>query len=168
MITFLRAYWLEIGLAALALACLLVAGAERTMRLKAQRDVAELRAQVAEAREKFQAQQRAEEARRMADVAKVQNDAQTKLDALPARNARAGDSSVRLQHALDIATNTLRTCGRDTAAATPSPTASDAARVLADVHRELDRRAGIYAATADESRIRGLACEQIHDAVKGR
>lgn len=83
--------------------------------------------------------------------------------------ARAAGSvaSLRMRDTVAaVATATLAGCTA-TASAELRQTAARAARVSADVLAELERRAGILAATADDRYLAGRACERTHDeAVK--
>lgn len=103
------------------------------------------------------------------------SDAQQKADAeaadlraqLDLARVPAGVSADGLRRAVAAAaTATLAGCTAD-ASAELRQAAERAARVLADVHARLDRRAGILADVADQRYIAGRACERSHDeAVK--
>lgn len=103
---------------------------------------------------------------RVTELERVNDDTKQKLaDAfVAARNADA--ESDRLQYALDdyLRRSSARNCParttRERAAA-----ATDQL-VLAELFRRADKRAGELAAIADDSRIRGLACEASYKAIK--
>ena len=57
--------------------------------------------------------------------------------------------------------------GADTGTAAECEAARSTAGVLADMHARLDEATGVYAATADGSRIAGRACEAAYGAARG-
>ena len=57
---------------------------------------------------------------------------------------------------------------QDTGAADAGPPAADAIGVFADMLEELDRRAGIYAETADVAHAAGMTCERSFDALEAK
>ena len=57
--------------------------------------------------------------------------------------------------------------GADTGTSAECEAARATAGVLADMHSRLDEAAGVYAATADGSRIAGRACEAAYGAARG-
>lgn len=82
--------------------------------------------------------------------------------------AAGGVASVRLRDTVAaVATATLAGCTA-TASAELRQTAATASAVLADLYRELDERAGILAATADDRYLSGRACERTHDEAAKR
>lgn len=97
--------------------------------------------------------------RRVTELEKVNDETKQQLaDAfVAARNADA--ESDRLQHALDDYLR--RSSAKHCTASTTSERAAAATDqlVLAELFRRADKRAGELAAIADDSRIRGLACE---------
>lgn len=96
---------------------------------------------------------------RVTELERVNDETKQQLaDAfVAARNADA--ESDRLQHALDDYLR--RSSAKHCAASTTSERAAAATDrlVLAELFRRADKRAGELAAIADDSRIRGLACE---------
>lgn len=101
----------------------------------------------------------------------VQTEAETEASALrldlDRARAAGGVSSVWLRNAVATAATAARADCSATASAELRETAATASRLLADVHNELDRRAGVYAEEADRRGIAGRACERIHEeAVK--
>lgn len=122
----------------------------------------------AAATEKAQAEQRAIEQTRQQSINRVTTDAQREIDRATADTAAARASAGSLRDAADqlaarLAESEAR---RDTCTAGASKAAADAARVLADVLKRADERAGILAAAADQARARGLACEAAYDSVR--
>lgn len=122
----------------------------------------------AEATSKAQTDQRTIEQSRQHSIDKVTEDAQRKIgraedDASAARAAADG-----LRDAADKLAARLETseAGRDSCTAAAGKAAAKSARVLAGVLAEADRLAGVYAEAADESRVRGLACEAAYDAIR--
>ena len=101
---------------------------------------------------------------RVTELEKVNDETKQQLaDAfVAARNADA--ESDRLQHALDDYLR--RSSAKHCAASTTSERAAAATDrlVLAELFRRADKRAGELAAIADDSRIRGLACEAAYNA----
>lgn len=70
----------------------------------------------------------------------------------------------RMRERLDDISGRVST---DTGTAAECEAARSTAGVLADMHARLDEAAGVYAATADGSRIAGRACEAAYDAARG-
>ena len=103
---------------------------------------------------------------RVTELEKLNDETKQQLaDAfVAARNADA--ESDRLQHALDDYLR--RSSTRNCQASTTSERAAAATDqlVLAELFRRADKRAGELAAIADDSRIRGLACEAAYNAIK--
>lgn len=94
----------------------------------------------------------------------IEHDTQTQIDAAMARatdSKRAADG-LRKQ----LATFAKRGDATDTTAATECTTDQSRVDLLAVLLAELDGMAGEYAAAADESRQRGLACELSYEAVR--
>ena len=103
---------------------------------------------------------------RVTELERVNDETKQQLaDAfVAARNADA--ESDRLQHALDDYLR--RSSAKHCTASTTSERAATATDqlVLAELFRRADKRAGELAAIADDSRIRGLACEAAYNAIK--
>lgn len=105
------------------------------------------------------------------ELSHVQSKAEREAQALHAALDTARDSgrlaSTRLRDAAAAAATASRADCQATASAELRETAARASRLLADVHNELDRRAGVYAEEADRRGIAGRACETIYEnAVK--
>ncbi len=97
----------------------------------------------------------AEEVNRVAS----NNLAVARRDAAAADAARAGV----LDHVAELE---ARAAAGDSCTAADRQAAGAAARMLADLQRRADERAGILAAYADEARIAGEACERAYDSLK--
>lgn len=115
-----------------------------------------------------QAEQRAIEASRLQTITKVTQDAQQAIDRAHADAADAAAYAGSVQQAADrIAARLADSQASNSACTTAaSKAAAEHARVLADVFKRADTRAGILAATADQARARGLACEAAYDGVR--
>lgn len=121
----------------------------------------------AEATAKAQAEQRAIEVMRQQSINKVTQDAQQAIDRANADAADAAAYAGSVQQAADRITARLADSQASNSACTTaaSKAAAEYARVLADVFKRADTRAGHLAATADQARARGLACERAYDGV---
>lgn len=107
-------------------------------------------------REKEQAHQRA--------INKVIEDGQRIIDRAVADTAAArADRSVR-DEADRTASHAASSAGSHSCTAAASAAATRAVLVLADVFKRADERAGDLAADADQSRGRGVICEQAYTA----
>lgn len=115
----------------------------------------------------FEARERAEEQRRQQSINKVIEDGQRKIDQVHADASAAADQRVRDAAAKYAGRVAAAEAGRDSCTAAAGQAAAQHARVLADMLGEIDRLAGIYAEAADESRVRGLACEAAYDVLRG-
>ncbi len=107
---------------------------------------------------------RAEESRRTAAQVEIANEAQRIAARARADGVVADAAHGRLSDRADVI------AGRCTAtfhppASTGSAPAADAGRLLADVLRRADERAGFLAAYADQSRAAGDACERAYDSL---
>lgn len=117
---------------------------------------------------KAQAEQLAIQASREQTINKVTQDAQRQIDQANNDAADAAATASSLRDAIDqtvsrLADSQARVSACTTAA---SQAAARHARVLADVLKRADQRAGVLAATADQSRARGLACEAAYDGLE--
>lgn len=104
---------------------------------------------------------------RVTELERVNDETKQQLaDAfVAARNADA--ESDRLQHALDdyLRRSSAKHC--PTSATSERAAAATDQLVLAELFRRVDKRAGELAAIADDSRIRGLACEAAYEKIRG-
>ena len=110
--------------------------------------------------------EREKEQARQNSISKAVQDGQRKIDqaATDAVTARAAADS--LQRAVDDLTERLkRTASSNSCTAAASAAATRTALVLADVFKRADARAGDLAADADQSRSRGVTCEQAYDSL---
>lgn len=114
----------------------------------------------------FEARERAEEQRRQQSINKVIEDGQRNIDQVHADASAAADQRVRDSSAKYAGRVAAAEAGRDSCTAAASQAAAQHARVLAELLGEVDRLAGVYAEAADESRVRGLACEAAYDGVR--
>lgn len=114
----------------------------------------------------FDARERATEQRYQQNLNKVLENGQRNIDQVRANASVAADQRVRdagIQYANRIA---AAEAGRDSCTAAAGQAAAKHARVLAELLGEVDRLAGVYAEAADESRVRGLACEAAYDGIR--
>ncbi|MBG6289542.1 DUF2514 family protein [Pseudomonas nitroreducens] len=114
----------------------------------------------------FEARERATEQRRQQSINKVIEDGQRNIDQVRAIADAAADQRVRDAAAKYADRVAAAEAGRDSCTAAASKAAANQARVLADLLGEVDRLAGVYAEEADESRVRGLACEAAYDGIR--
>lgn len=111
--------------------------------------------------------ERAKEQYRQQSINKVVESGQIFIDTANAAVAAANRESSRVRGAADDLANRLAAseARSDSCTAAASQAAARAARVLADVFKRADERAGILAATADQSRARGLTCEAAYQGI---
>ena len=119
-----------------------------------------------EAAAAFEARERAEEQRRQQSINKVIEDGQRNIDQVRANASAAADQRVRDAAAKYADQVAAAEAGRDSCTAAAGKAAAESARVLADMLGEVDRLAGVYAEAADESRVRGIACEAAYDGIR--
>lgn len=114
-----------------------------------------------------QAQERATEQARQQAINEVTNHAQDQINRAAADAAIARSTADSLRDAADrLASDLADSEASLSACATQaSKTAAWRARLLADVFKRADERAGRLAAIADQARARGLACELAYDAL---
>lgn len=96
---------------------------------------------------------------------KEARDGRTKLDAARRDAAAAGAAADGLRAALDRFRAAAR-AAEDSGAAERGASAAATIGVLSDMLEELDRRAGIYAETADVAHAAGMTCERSFDALE--
>lgn len=114
-----------------------------------------------EARENARETLRRLEKQKEVEDAYLQDRARLAADAARARTAA---DSLR-QHVADLEALAGGVACRDPAAAGQRETASAAARMLVELQRRADERAGVLARFADEARAAGLNCERRYDAL---
>ena len=123
---------------------------------------AEYRAAVKEAGEKALADARATEKAWQSQIEKVRIDAKSKLDEVERNAADADATALSLRDQLShLSTRIAGSPGAPTGSSATFATCG----MLTELLAESDRLAGIYAATADGSRVAGEACEVAYSAV---
>lgn len=96
----------------------------------------------------------------LSDHKETETDAQTKIDRLQDNVAVANTAADIVRDELEAF---VQRSADDSARFANDRKAAEARyRVLADMYKESDRLAGIYAKEADQSRIAGLACEKAY------
>lgn len=130
------------------------------------RDYADVVAKYSQAAQRAQAAARVTEQARAAAVEEIRNEADKEIAAAVARERAASD--VRVRSAADEYAARYRAAASRANAAAERQAADTAIRMFAELLSQSDDLAGIYAATADRSRIAGLACENAYDAVRNR
>lgn len=168
MTTFIKAYWKPLAallLVAIGVLMILWAGysiADRSWQAKWQaRDLAELQAQQA-----FTEQQRRIELHRQGEIDAIQEQAQQDIATAQRNAAIAAAESKRLQDGIADAITRLQADSGNPGATISSKTRASTSSLLAELFREIDTAAGIYAAEADRARAAGLTCERAYDAVR--
>lgn len=106
----------------------------------------------------------AETKRRQVAAEGIDKNAQEKLAADQGDAARAGDALQRLQQRYAETEQRARQCG-DAITAQLSAAAEAGARMRAELLGRLGAAAGLYAAAADDNRVRGQACEASYDSL---
>jgi len=168
--------WAPQLLAGLAVAAACFAGGWSAKAVIADRDIAALQAQHAQAvaaaaqlSQAMEAQARAEESRRAADIERIARAEREAQQARAAAAVRTRAAAVSLRDAARAATDALAAeAARDPGAAERGETTAGPGLVLADVLGALGERLADMAATADDARARGIACERAYDALTER
>ncbi|MFJ2379932.1 DUF2514 family protein [Pseudomonas protegens] len=110
--------------------------------------------------------ERDKEQDRQNSINKAVQDGQRKIDSAIADAVTARAAAGSLQRTVDDLTERLkRTASSNSCTAAASAAATRTGLVLADLLKRADQRAGDLAATADQSRSRGVTCEQAYDAL---
>lgn len=114
-----------------------------------------------------EAAERAKEQARQLSINKAIQDGQRTIDQATADAAAARASADGLRSAADTLAARLAAsqAGGNSCTAATSKAAARAAMVLADMLKRADQRAGDLAEAADQSRARGLTCEQAYDGL---
>ncbi|POA52143.1 MULTISPECIES: DUF2514 family protein [unclassified Pseudomonas] len=113
--------------------------------------------------------ERDKEQARQNSINKAVQDGQRKIDSAVADAVTARSAADSLQRAVDDLTERLkRTASSNSCTAAASAAATRTALVLAELFKRADARAGDLAAEADQSRSRGVTCEQAYEGVAGR
>jgi len=113
---------------------------------------------------------RAEEQRKQGEIDAISTDAQNKIDAAHSDAAVAAYTADSLHKQADKLA--ARLAERERACKSPTAGAGQAtisgSTVLAELFRSADERATKLAAIADQSRVRGLACESSYAALSAK
>ncbi|WP_409303166.1 DUF2514 family protein [Pseudomonas sp. KCJK8993] len=109
-------------------------------------------------------EEREKEQARQNSINKAVQDGQRKIDSAIADAVVARSTADSLQRAVDALTERLkRTTSSNSCTAAASAAATRTALVFAELFKRADARAGDLAADADQSRSRGVTCEQAYD-----
>lgn len=101
-----------------------------------------------------------------ASINKAVQDGQRKIDSAVADAVTACSTAGSLQRAVDDLTERLkRATSSNSCTAAASAAATRTALVFAELFKRVDARAGDLAADADQSRSRGVTCEQAYGAL---
>ena len=125
------------------------------------RDLADLQAAKA-----FTEQQRRIELERQGTIDAIQEQAQQDIATAQRNAAIAAAESKRLQDGIADAITRLQADSGNPGTTISSKTRASTSSLLAELFREIDTAAGIYAAEADRARSSGLTCERAYDAVR--
>lgn len=126
-----------------------------------ERDLADAQAAI-----QFTEQQRRIELQRQGAIDAIQEQAQQDIATAQRNAAIAAAESKRLQDGIADAITRLQTDSGHSSTAISSKTRASTGSLLAELFREIDAAAGIYAAEADRARAAGLTCERAYDAVR--
>lgn len=125
------------------------------------RDLADAQAAI-----QFTEQQRRIELQRQGAIDAIQEQAQQDIATAQRNAAIAAAESKRLQDGIADAITRLQADSGNPGATINSKTRASTSSLLAELFREIDTAAGIYAAEADRARAAGLTCERAYDAVR--
>lgn len=110
--------------------------------------------------------ERDKEQDRQNSINKAVQDGQRKIDSAVADAVNALTAAGSLQRTVDDLTERLkRSASSNSCTAAASQAATRTALVLAELFRRADKRAGDLAADADQSRSRGVTCEQAYEGL---
>lgn len=164
-------HWMIVKVAALAaaifLSCFWCYQAGRTAEHKEwsakwqARDLADAQAAI-----QFADKQRRIEQERQGAIDAIQEQAQQDIATAQRNAAIAAAESKRLQDGIADAITRLQADSGNPGATISSKTRASTGSLLAELFREIDTAAGIYAAEADRARAAGLNCERAYDAVR--
>lgn len=163
--------WMIVKVAALAaaifLSCFWCYQAGRTAEHKEwsakwqERDLADAQAAI-----QFADKQRRIEQERQGAIDAIQEQAQQDIATAQRNAAIAAAESKRLQDGIADAITRLQEDSGNPGATISSKTRASTSSLLAELFREIDTAAGIYAAEADRARSAGLTCERAYDEVR--
>lgn len=125
------------------------------------RDLADAQAAI-----QFADKQRRIEQQRQGAIDAIQEQAQQDIATAQRNAAIAAAESKRLQDGIADAITRLQADSGNPGATISSKTRASTSSLLAELFREIDTAAGIYAAEADRARAAGLTCERAYDAVR--
>lgn len=114
----------------------------------------------------FTEQQRRIELERQGAIDAIQEQAQQDIATAQRNAAIAAAESKRLQDGIADAITRLQADSGNPGTTISSKTRASTSLLLAELFREIDTAAGIYAAEADRARAAGLTCERAYDAVR--
>lgn len=113
-----------------------------------------------------EAAERDKEQARQNSINKAVQDGQRKIDSAVADAVTARSTADSLQRTVgDLTKRLKRTSSSNSCTAAASAAATRAALVFAELFKRADQRAGDLAAEADQSRGRGVTCEQAYDGL---
>lgn len=124
------------------------------------------RTEVAQAAQREEAKRRTTETKLQEKTDEHAQTLQAQIDNLQRNRATLDADNQRLRKLAKIYASYSGAAGAPASFASASQTANARAGVLADMLAETDRLAGVYAAEADESRLRGQGCEAAYDAAR--
>lgn len=163
--------WMIVKVAALAaaifLSCFWCYQAGRTAEHKEwsakwqARDLADAQAAI-----QFADKQRRIEQERQGAIDAIHEQAQQDIATAQRNAAIAAAKSKRLQDGIADAITRLQADSGNPGTTISSKTRASTSSLLAELFREIDTAAGIYAAEADRARAAGLTCERAYDAVR--
>lgn len=163
--------WMIVKVAALAaaifLSCFWCYQAGRTAEHKEwsakwqARDLADAQAAI-----QFADKQRRIEQERKGAIDAIQEQAQQDIATAQRNAAIAAAESKRLQDGIADAITRLQADSGNPGTTISSKTRASTSSLLAELFREIDTAAGIYAAEADRARAAGLTCERAYDTVR--
>ncbi|WP_256825486.1 DUF2514 family protein [Pseudomonas juntendi] len=131
---------------------------------EARKSLASYRLEVAESARRAAAQARIEEQRRQKVADQEGEDARQKLEAVTGRAAAAESAAGGLRGEIDrLRAGHRATC--DTIATQQRQAGTSAVVVLGGLLEESDRMAGSLATALERSRVAGLACESVYNAL---
>lgn len=166
-----NAQWMIVKVAALVaaifLSCFWCYQAGRTAEHKEwsakwqERDLADAQASI-----QFADKQRRIEQERQGAIDAIQEQAQQDIATSQRNAAIAAAESKRLQDGIADAITRLQADSGNPGATISSKTRASTSSMLAELFREIDTAAGVYAAEADRARAAGLTCERAYDAVR--
>lgn len=107
---------------------------------------------------------RQEEQRRIQAIQEVQTNARQEIEQANADAAAARTTADRLRNEVARVSQSAR----NTAVAGGGATGTDTIGLLAELFSRADERAGELAGIADQSRIRGLACERAYNQMRAK